>query len=124
MASILLIEDDAPVRRIISMMLEKEGHEVSEAADGELGIQIYRERSIDLVITDIIMPNKEGLEMIKELKKEYPDVKIIAISGGGKIEGRHYLKLAKKFGVDLTFEKPFNWQKLIESVNEIIGHTD
>ena len=124
MASILLIEDDAPVRRIISMMLEKEGHEVSEAADGELGIQMYREQPRDLVITDIIMPNKEGLEMIKELKKEYPDVKIIAISGGGKIEGRHYLQLAKKFGVDLTFEKPFNWQKLVESVNEIISQAD
>ena len=121
MARILIIDDDVPVRRIICRMLEREGYDVIEASDGDLGVKMYSDQPTDLVITDIVMPNKEGLETIKELKKKYPDVKIIALSGGGQIPGRHYLQLAKKLGALCTFEKPFNWQQLIKSVNEILA---
>ena len=121
MANILIIEDDSPVRKIIRMMLEAEGHEVIEATDGDMGVQIYRNQQTDVVITDIVMPNKEGLETIKELIKDFPDVKIIAISGGGKVSGRHYLELAKQLGAKYTFEKPFNWRQLIGTVNEILS---
>lgn len=124
MARILIIEDDAPVRKIICRMLEREGHEVMEARDGEGGITIFHNQQVDLVITDIVMPNKEGLETIKELKKVDPDITIIAISGGGKIPGSHYLLLAKQFGASYTFEKPFNWKQLIDSVNEMLSKDD
>ena len=121
MARILIIEDDVPVRMIIRRMIEAEGHEVIEASDGQSGVEAYRKNPADLVITDIVMPRKEGLETIKELRKDYPDVRIIAISGGGKVQGKQYLELARKFGALRTFEKPFTWKKLVETVSEILS---
>ena len=121
MARILVIDDDAPVRMIIRRMLVQEGHDVVEASDGDTGFEMYTREPADVVITDIVMPKKEGLETIKELCKAFPDVKIIAISGGGKVEGRYYLDIAKKLGAKRTFEKPFTWQKLTESVKELLA---
>ena len=121
MAHILIIEDDVPVRTVIRRMVEAEGHEVIEAQDGQTGVEAYRENPADLVITDIVMPKKEGLETIKELRKDYPDVRIIAISGGGKVQGKQYLELASKFGAMRTFEKPFTWKKLMETVSELLS---
>ncbi len=85
MPRILVIEDEIQVRRLTRQMLELEGFEVLEAGDGDTGLQMFAENSIDLVITDIIMPGKEGIETILELKQKRPDIKIIAISGGGRI---------------------------------------
>ncbi len=121
MARILVIDDDSPVRMIIRRMLEAEGHEVVEAVDGESGVKTFRQNPTDLIITDIVMPKKEGLEIIRELRQEFPDVKIIAISGGGKVQGRHYLELAKKLGAAYTFEKPFTWKQLTNTVNELLA---
>ena len=124
MAVILLIEDDAPVRTIIRRMLERRGHDVIEAPDGDTGIELYSDNSTDLVITDIIMPKKEGLETIKEIRRIDPDVKIIAISGGGKVRGSYYLDLAVKFGAKRTFEKPFTWKELTDTVAELLSEDD
>lgn len=121
MARILIIEDDVPVRMVIKRMIEAEGHEVVEASDGQTGIDMYRKSPTDLVITDIVMPNKEGLETIKELREDFPDIKIIAISGGGKIQGKQYLELASKLGAMRTFEKPFTWKELMEAVGELLS---
>jgi DNA-binding response OmpR family regulator len=121
MARILIIEDDVPVRMVIKRMIEAEGHEVVEASDGQSGIDMYRKSPTDLVITDIVMPKKEGLETIKELRKDFPDVRIIAISGGGKVQGKQYLELARKFGAMATFEKPFTWKKLLDTVNGLLS---
>jgi len=83
MARILLIDDDAPVRRTLRKMLERQGYEVEEAPDGKAGLTLYQENPADLIITDLIMPEMEGIETIMELRRRFPDVKIIAMSGGG-----------------------------------------
>ena len=118
MARILVIEDDFEVRTVIRRMIENEGHEVIEAPDGEVGTRIYREQSADLIITDILMPEKEGIETIIELRREFPEVKIIAISGGGKVGSSDYLTLAKKLGATTTLPKPFSGKDLIATVQK------
>ena len=119
--TLLVIEDDQLVRSVIRRMLEAKGHEVVEAEDGRRGILLYRKKPTDLVITDIVMPTKEGLETIREIRRDFPDVKIIAISGGGRISPNDYLDLAKKFGALRTFVKPFEWEDLISAVSEVLS---
>lgn len=77
----------------------------------------------DLIITDLIMPEKEGIEMIMELKKEAPEIPVIAISGGGRGDPGNYLEIAKAVGASYTFEKPLDWEPFIEAVNELVGKT-
>ena len=83
MSRILIIEDEESIRKMLKKLFEISGHSVLEAPDGETGCQIYRNEKPDIIITDIFMPEKEGLETIKEIKRDFPDIKIIAISGGG-----------------------------------------
>ena len=83
MARILIIDDEPQIRSMLKLMLEREDYEVVEAPDGVEGIKVYRQNPADLIITDLIMPNKDGIGMIIDLKKEFPDVNIIAMSGGG-----------------------------------------
>ncbi len=120
MAHILIIDDDVQMRSMLRQMLEREGYEVEEANNGKVALRAYKENPADLVITDIIMPEKEGLEIIRELRKDYPDVKVIAISGGGHISPDEYLHLAKAFGAQCVFAKPFERRELIEAVQELI----
>jgi len=119
MAKILVIEDEKVVRMAIKHRLNKEGHEVIEAEDGEEGITKYRENPVDLIITDIIMPNKEGFETIKDFNDEFPDAKIVAMSGGGKISSKSYLEIAKKFNVVDVFEKSFEWNEMLRIVRKL-----
>ncbi len=121
MAHILLIDDDDQIRIMLRRMLEAEGYEVVDASNGKEGIRLYREDPADLIITDIIMPEKEGIEVIMELKKDFPDVKIIAISGGGQIDAEEYLQMAKMLGAKFTFTKPFERKELLDAVKEIVG---
>ncbi len=122
MPKILIIEDDDQIRVLIKKMLENEAnYEVIEAADGNQGIRQFKQNTIDLVITDIIMPDKEGIETIKELRKEAKDAKIIAISGGGRIGPYDYLDLAKRIGAKRVFEKPFDLKELVEAVKELLS---
>ena len=121
MAHILLIDDDDQIRIMLRQMLEAEGYEVVNASNGKEGIRLYREDPADLIIADIIMPEKEGIEVIMELKKDFPDVKIIAISGGGQIDAEEYLQMAKMLGAKFTFTKPFERKELMDAVKEIVG---
>ena len=118
MARILVIEDDPQIIKLIRKMLGKEGYEVEGAPDGQIGINLFREKPYDLVITDILMPGKEGITTIIELRRDFPTVKIIAISGGGKIGSGDYLALAQKIGVPDTLPKPFSDIELIEMVRK------
>ncbi len=120
MGRILIIDDEDQVRAVLRQMLERKGHEVFEAADGVEGLKINREHPADLIITDIIMPEKEGIETIKELRREFPAVKIIAMSGGGRIGPESYLKMAKGFGAARTFTKPIDQNELVDVVAEIL----
>ena len=121
MARIMVVDDDAQIRNMLCKMLKREGHNVSDATNGVQAIRRYREEPTDLVITDIIMPDKEGIETIMELKRDYSDVKIIAISGGGRIGPNSYLQLAKKCGAERTFFKPFDRTELIQAINDLVS---
>jgi CheY-like chemotaxis protein len=120
MAHILIIDDDQPIRMMLRKMLESEGYEITEAADGAEGIKQYHAHQIDLIITDIIMPDKEGTETIIELRKENPDIKIIAMSGGGKNKPDGYLQAAKMLGAKQTLVKPIRKKDLLDAIQELL----
>ena len=123
MASILVIEDDADIRALYCRILSQAGHAVTEAEDGNVGMRLYRQQHRDIVITDIIMPEKEGIETIMELVRESPDVRIIAISGGGQATpGSTCLHLAKRLGAATTLAKPFSKQELLNAVQEVLDN--
>jgi DNA-binding NtrC family response regulator len=118
---ILIVDDEEQMRLALRRMLEKEGYSVREAENGEKAIRAHREKQADLIITDIIMPDKEGLGTIVELKSEFPDVKIFAMSGGGKNSPDQYLRMAKGLGVDRVFIKPFNREDILSAVEDALG---
>ena len=118
---ILVIEDDFAVRELILQTLSKAGYQVIAAGDGGEGLNLFREKNPALVIPDIVMPQKEGLQTIIELKQEAPGVKVIAMSGGGRYCNADYLKLAKKFGGRRTVSKPFMRDELLASVKEVLA---
>ena len=120
MESILIIDDEPQIRSMIRLILERAGYTVIEAADGVEGIRQFRENPCDLIITDLIMPNKDGIGMIIELKKEFPEVKIIAMSGGGLNRPEGYLRGAKKLGASFTLPKPINRQELLRVVKDTL----
>lgn len=120
MGKILIIDDEASVRKFLRALFEKNGYEVVEAEDGNQGIKIFKEQGADLILTDLVMPRKEGLETIRDIMKSYPDTDIIAMSGGGMINPEVYLGLAKKLGAKDAFCKPFDKEKLIARVKELL----
>lgn len=120
MAGILIIDDDVQILNMLRQTLECEGYDVLEASNGKQGIKLYRENPADLIITDIIMPEKDGIETILELKRDYPDVKIIAISGGGRINPEDYLDIAKKLGAHRIFAKPVERKELLNAVRDLL----
>jgi len=116
--TILIIEDDERIRELLRTFLEAAGYLVVDAENGAVGIKKYRENTIDLVITDLIMPEKEGIETIRELKALNPQVKIIAMSGGGVLDPEEYLSIAKRLGVLQTLAKPFSREEIVTAVNQ------
>jgi CheY-like chemotaxis protein len=120
MTRILIIDDDNQARQVLRQKLERAGYEVVEARDGDEGLQRYRVTPVDLVITDILMPEKEGLEVIRELRRADPELKIIAISGGGRTGLLDFLPVAEKLGAQRTFHKPFRLQEVLTAVHELL----
>jgi len=124
MAKILILEDDRSLRKAFRGILESAGHEVLEAEDGEAGLRLFRETPADLVITDLIMPKKEGIETILELRDKYSDsLKIIAMSGGGLGDPEKYLRTAKTLGADLALVKPISRKVLLDAVDDVLGQS-
>ena len=123
LAKILIIDDDQWIQKVFQQILEGEGHETITANNGQEGLDIYKQESdsIDLVLTDMVMPVKDGLKFIMELEKEFGEVKVIAISGGGVIEPERYLSLAESIGTSRTLKKPVKKQELITAVNEVLS---
>jgi len=120
MARILIIDDEAMIRDLLVNILEREGYETITASGGKDGIKIYRENPADLIITDLLMPEKDGIETIMELRRDSQDVKIIAMSGGGKIDPETYLQIAKNMGAIETIAKPFDRKELLKTVQELL----
>lgn len=121
MAGILLVDDDEQFRSMLGESLRLAGYEVAEAHDGREGIELYRDHPGYLIITDLIMPEQEGLETIQELRRIYPKAKIIAISGGGRHGSFDYLKMAKTLGARQVLAKPFSRQEILEAITQVMA---
>ena len=106
MARILIMDDEEHMRDALRSALERDGHEVRDAPDGIVGTQMFRDEPADVVITDLIMPRKDGIETIRDFRREFPGVKILALSGRGGIHVRANLERALQVGADLTLAKP------------------
>ncbi len=119
---ILVIDDEAPVRIMIRATLEKSGFSIVEGADGrDCMTALTQDPEIGLVILDIIMPDQEGIETIIEMKKKFPHVKVVAISGGGHIGPKNYLDIARNLGAVATLAKPFSRTELLQAVQAALG---
>lgn len=121
MIKILVIEDDNAFRQVLVTMLARAGYEVIQAENGNEALRQCQNVQPDLVLTDIIMPDKEGLETIQELLGLAPNMKIIAMSGGGKFGPNNYLPLAEKLGAKRTLQKPFMRDELLSTIMEVLG---
>ena len=121
MPGVLIVEDDQPLRDLLRDALEKRRYTVITAADGREAINKFRPSVVDLVITDLLMPEEDGLKVIMHVREMSPETKIIAISGGGKAGPGSYLSIAKALGAKYTYSKPFSPAELIQKVRELLG---
>ena len=120
MPRILIIDDDDLIRHMLSEVLEREGYDVVTASDGKQGLRMFMENPADLVITDLVMPEKEGIEIIMELRQDFSELKIIAISGGGTVGGGQYLEVAGKLGANRILGKPLKLRQLVTIVRDLL----
>ena len=116
---VLVVDDDAGMRNFLRMLLELEGYEIATAVDGIEALEAQRQDPAAIILTDIFMPEAEGMETIVQLRKEFPDAKIIVMSGGGSYRGVDYLALARELGAAKALKKPFAPQDLIDAMREI-----
>jgi DNA-binding response OmpR family regulator len=120
MARILIIDDDAEIRAMLRQLFERSGYKAVDAHNGRVAMRLQREEPADLIVTDLIMPEMEGIKTIMELRREFPEVKIIAISGGGRLEPEEYLDIARQAGALRTFTKPVERDTLLGAVRELL----
>ena len=120
---ILVVDDDASFRGMLQSMLERQHHAVVVAQDGSEAMKRFREQPPDLVITDLIMPDKEGLETIREIRRGNADIRIIAMSGGGRVSPATYLSIALDMGADAVLAKPFSSQQLLDAIEAALAST-
>ena len=121
MPRILVIDDESLVRSTVVMILTREGFSVEEASDGAAGIAMCHKHLPDVVITDIFMPNRDGIEVVMELKRSCPRTKIIAMTGGGQTRMMEIASPAKLLGADHILHKPFERDSLLAAVNAVLG---
>jgi len=123
MAHVFVVEDDDQIRAMLRLTLEREGYSVDDAPDGKAALRKCRSGPApDVVITDIMMPEKDGLGTIMDLRRELPETRIIAISGGGSVVRHNYLDHARLLGASVTFAKPVERQKLLAAVKDLLSH--
>lgn len=120
MAKVLVIDDDPKVRSVVARFVELEGHTVVQAENGKEAIDQLQGDPADLVISDIFMPEMDGLEVLIQLREHFPDAKLVAMSGGGAIAASHVLKTAKVLGAVAVLEKPFD----LEDIRELLSDLD
>jgi len=121
MQRILVIDDDEQIRALLGQILERAGYQVAEASNGSAGLTAFRAQPADLVITDLIMPEQEGIETMLALRREFPNTRVMAISGGGKNNSRDYLPIARQLGACCTLAKPFSRQEILHAVQQALA---
>jgi CheY-like chemotaxis protein len=119
--SILVVDDEPGIRELLCLMLEAAGHNVVAAEDGIQAPKVLAAQPIQVVITDLLMPERDGLEFIAEIRKKFPGVKIIAMSGGGHIARDSYLRIAKNFGAHVLLEKPFSQSGVLAAIESVMS---
>jgi DNA-binding NtrC family response regulator len=119
--SILVIDDETALREILSRVLADAGHQVAGAANGKEASRLLSTSSFDVILTDVIMPEKDGMQVISEVRKKFPKARIIAMSGGGHVSRDQYLKIAKGLGAHALLEKPFPNQQLLQTVEAVMA---
>jgi DNA-binding response OmpR family regulator len=124
MKRILLVDDNESFRRPLAEILRNYGYEVHTADEGSAALKLFQSQRFDLVVTDLIMPGKEGVETIMELRRLEPDVKIIAISGGGRIDANDYLATARMLGAARTLVKPFDVTEILEAMGSLLDERE
>jgi two-component system, response regulator, stage 0 sporulation protein F len=120
MATILLVEDDDLVRDMLTQVLQRANHEVNCAKDGEEASDMLKSIHPDVIVTDIIMPKKSGIALISEVKTNHPEMEIIAISGGGRLDPTGYLDLSETLGASVSFEKPIDNTALLMAIDLLL----
>ena len=120
MATILLVEDDELVRDMLSQVLARASHDVVQAPNGDEALSILQKYEPDIMITDIIMPKKSGITLISEVKNHHPNMEIIAISGGGRLDPMGYLDLSETLGASVSFEKPIDNSALLMAIDLLL----
>lgn len=120
MAKILLVEDDDLVRDMLTQVLQRASHEVTTATNGEEATDYLQRAEPDIMITDIIMPKKSGITLISEVKNRHPNLEIIAISGGGRLDPTGYLDLSETLGASVSFEKPIDNTALLMAIDLLL----
>lgn len=120
MATILLVEDDDLVKDMLAQVLERASHSVIRAHDGEEAAELLKNTRPDIIVTDIIMPKKSGITLISEIKNKHPDMEIIAISGGGRLDPIGYLDLSESLGATVSFEKPIDNAALLMAIDLLL----
>ncbi len=119
MPKVLVIDDEPQIRSLIKTFLTRSGYEVDEAGDGIEGVERMKANPAEVVITDILMPKQEGLETIRQIRKDFPDVKVIAMSGGSQLTVMDFLPIAEKFGAARIFHKPLDFTAMVDAVKEL-----
>jgi CheY-like chemotaxis protein len=122
MPGVLLVEDDKELREMLKMSLKRKGFSVQEAENGKEAISHFKPLITDLVVTDLIMPEEDGIKVVIRLRELKPTIKIIAISGGGKIGPGSYLNLAKALGADAIYSKPFSIKDLVSKIEQLLDN--
>ncbi len=121
MARILIIDDDETIRVVLVRTLANAGHSVEQAGDGKAGLRALERESFDLVVTDIVMPETEGLELMMRVRERRPESKIIVMSGGGRLRDPGYLKTARLMGADEVLAKPFGGAEFLVVVESVLA---
>lgn len=120
MSHILVVDDEPQVRTMLGTLLQQNGYKVTEAEDGDMALKLASTSTVDLIILDLLMPGKEGLETLMAFRKEKNPPKIIAVSGGARAIGTDFLPAALKLGASRTFRKPFRTEELLAAIRELL----
>jgi DNA-binding NtrC family response regulator len=120
MSTVLVIDDDPALRDVMTVILESIGHRVVTAANGSRGLEAFRREKPELVITDILMPEKDGIESLREIRRMAPEMPVIAMSGGTAAGNMYFLTVAHKLGASATIEKPFRREQLLSVIRQVL----